>query len=66
LNRVQNALSKYNLFLKCGIPEGIICSWMKEEGQFNLFLDSIEDGIGPQREETRLCKNSYVDVCLYK
>jgi hypothetical protein len=66
IETVQNAESKFNLFCKCGIPEGIICSWMKEEVQLHLFLYSLEDDIGPRRKKTRLCENSYVDKCLCK
>jgi hypothetical protein len=33
---------------------------------FILFLDSIEDGLGPQREKTRLFKNRFVDLFLYE
>jgi hypothetical protein len=65
VERFKNGKSKGSLFCKCGIPEGPVCSWMREEDKLHLFVDSIEDDIGLQRKNTRLHENSYIDKCLY-
>jgi hypothetical protein len=63
---VKNSKSKGTLFHKCGIQEGMIHGWMKEEEKLVMFVDFIEDDIALQRKKTRLCENSDVDKCLYK
>jgi hypothetical protein len=42
IERVKNGESKASLFCECGIPEGTICGWMKEENKLRLFVDFIE------------------------
>jgi hypothetical protein len=66
IKRVKNGKLKDRLFCECGILEGTVCCWLKEENKLHSFVDSIEDNIGLQRKETRLCEQSEVDECLYR
>jgi hypothetical protein len=44
IERVKNGESKASLFRECGIEEGTIRGWIKEENKLRSFVDSIEEG----------------------
>lgn len=43
---LRMANQKTSLSRACGIPEGIVHGWMKEENKLCSFVDSIENDIG--------------------
>lgn len=48
---------------ECGISEGIIGDWIKEEHKHRSFVDTIQNELGLQRKNTKLgADRNYVNV----
>lgn len=66
IERVKKGETKASITRECGIPEGTIRGWMKEEQKLRNFVDVIESDVGLQRKTIKLGEDSELDECLYR
>jgi transposase-like protein len=66
IDKVRSGVSKASINRECGIPEGTIRGWMKEEEKLRAFVNTVETEVGLQRKKTRIGNYSEVDDCRRK
>lgn len=52
IDKLKHGDSKASLFREFGVPEGTICSLMKEEDKLRLSIDQVDDKIGFDRKKS--------------
>lgn len=66
IERVKKGETKASISRECGIPEGTIRGWVKEEHKLRHFVDAVESDVGLQRKTIKLGEDSDLDECLYR